>query len=99
MVPAPATGPAHEPPGSTDHAAGPDLAGRGRPGPAFGNAVVTATEAEARAVWEAGFAGTAKDVARQAGRGVDRLVVGPSDTKVTEQRDQLSAFAVRLGLR
>jgi probable F420-dependent oxidoreductase len=42
---------------------------------------------------------TAEDVARHAGRGVDRLVVGPSDTKVTEQRDQLSAFAARLGLR
>jgi probable F420-dependent oxidoreductase len=42
---------------------------------------------------------TAEDVARHAGRGVDRLVVGPSGTKVTEQRDQLSAFAARLGLR
>jgi len=42
---------------------------------------------------------TAEDVAEHAARGVDRLVIGPSASKAAEQRDQLSAFADRLGLR
>jgi probable F420-dependent oxidoreductase len=42
---------------------------------------------------------TAQDVAQHAARGVDRLVVGPSASDAAEQRDQLSAFADRLGLR
>jgi probable F420-dependent oxidoreductase len=42
---------------------------------------------------------TAEDVARHAGRGADRLVVGPASADLAEQCDQLSAFAERLGLR
>jgi probable F420-dependent oxidoreductase len=42
---------------------------------------------------------TADDVAQHAGRGVDRLVVGPASADLSEQRDQLTAFAERLGLR
>ena len=42
---------------------------------------------------------TAEDVARHAARGVDRLVVPPASAEVSEQLDQLSAFADRLGLR
>ena len=41
---------------------------------------------------------TADDVTQHTDRGVDRLVVGPASAKVSEQRDQLSAFAERLGL-
>jgi probable F420-dependent oxidoreductase len=41
---------------------------------------------------------TAEDVAQHAARGVDRLVVGPASAEVSEQRDQLSALADRLGL-
>jgi probable F420-dependent oxidoreductase len=42
---------------------------------------------------------TADDVAQHAGRGVDRLVVAPGSAHLSEQRDQLSAFAARLALR
>ena len=42
---------------------------------------------------------TADDVAQEAARGVDRLVVGPASADLSEQRDQLSAFAERLALR
>ena len=42
---------------------------------------------------------TPEDVARQAGDGVDRLVVGPASADLSEQRDQLSALAARVGLR
>jgi len=42
---------------------------------------------------------TADDVAQEAGRGVDRLVVGPASADLSEQRDQLTAFAERLKLR
>jgi probable F420-dependent oxidoreductase len=42
---------------------------------------------------------TAEDVARHAAHGVDRLVVAPASADVSEQRDQLSAFADRLALR
>ena len=41
---------------------------------------------------------TAEDVARYAGQGVDRLVVGAAGPALSEQRDQLTAFAERLGL-
>jgi hypothetical protein len=41
---------------------------------------------------------TADDVARQAGLGVDRLVVAPAPADLAEQRAQLSAFADRLTL-
>ena len=42
---------------------------------------------------------TADDVAQEAARGVDRLVVGPASADPSEQRDQLTAFAERLSLR
>ncbi len=42
---------------------------------------------------------TADDVVREAGHGVDRLVVGPASANPAEQRDQLTAFAERLKLR
>ena len=42
---------------------------------------------------------TAADVAEHAGRGVDRLVVGLASADLSEQRDQLTAFAERLSLR
>jgi probable F420-dependent oxidoreductase len=41
---------------------------------------------------------TADDVAQEAAQGVNRLVIGPASADLSEQRDQLSAFAVRLGL-
>jgi probable F420-dependent oxidoreductase len=42
---------------------------------------------------------TAEDVAQYAAAGVDRLVFGPTTNKMSEQLDQLSAFAERLSLR
>jgi len=42
---------------------------------------------------------TAADVAREADQGVNRLVVGPASADLSEQRDQLTAFAERLSLR
>jgi probable F420-dependent oxidoreductase len=42
---------------------------------------------------------TAADVAQEAAQGVDRLVVGPASADLSEQRDQLTAFAERLALR
>jgi probable F420-dependent oxidoreductase len=42
---------------------------------------------------------TAQDIAQEAARGTDRVVVGPAATTLSEQRDQLTAFADRLGLR
>src|SRR5580700_5479350 len=42
---------------------------------------------------------TADDVAAHAAAGVDRLVLGPSSADLSEQRDQLTAFADRLALR
>ena len=42
---------------------------------------------------------TADDVAREADQGVNRLVVGPASADLSEQRDQLTAFAERLSLR
>ena len=39
-----------------------------------------------------------EDVAAHAARGTTRLVVGPSSTDPVQQRDELSAFAERLGL-
>jgi probable F420-dependent oxidoreductase len=42
---------------------------------------------------------TAEDVAQHAAEGVDRLVVGPASADVSEQLDQLSALAERVGLR
>ncbi|HUB23105.1 MAG TPA: LLM class F420-dependent oxidoreductase [Streptosporangiaceae bacterium] len=42
---------------------------------------------------------TPEDVARQAGDGVDRLVIGPASASPADQRDELSAFADRLALR
>ena len=41
---------------------------------------------------------TAADVAELAARGVDRLVVGPASADLSEQRDQLTAFAERVAL-
>jgi hypothetical protein len=42
---------------------------------------------------------TADDVARETDQGVNRLVVGPASADLSEQRDQLTAFAERLSLR
>jgi probable F420-dependent oxidoreductase len=42
---------------------------------------------------------TAEDVAQHAGRGADRLVVAPASVHLSEQRDQLAAFADRFALR
>jgi probable F420-dependent oxidoreductase len=42
---------------------------------------------------------TAEDVAQHAARGVDRLVVAPASIHLSEQRDQLAAFADRFALR
>ena len=42
---------------------------------------------------------TAEDVARHASRGADRLVVAPASVHLSEQRDQLAAFADRFALR
>jgi alkanesulfonate monooxygenase SsuD/methylene tetrahydromethanopterin reductase-like flavin-dependent oxidoreductase (luciferase family) len=42
---------------------------------------------------------TAEDVAQHAARGVDRLVVAPGSVHLSEQRDQLAAFADRFALR
>ena len=42
---------------------------------------------------------TASDVAESAAQGITRLVVAPSSAEEPEQRDQISAFAERLGLR
>ena len=42
---------------------------------------------------------TADHVAHEAGRGVDRLVIAPASADLSEQRDQLTAFAERLTLR
>jgi probable F420-dependent oxidoreductase len=42
---------------------------------------------------------TADDVAQHAGRGVDRLVLAPASADLSEQCDQLAAFADRLALR
>jgi probable F420-dependent oxidoreductase len=42
---------------------------------------------------------TAEDVAQHAARGVDRLVVAPASVHLSEQRDQLAAFADRFALR
>lgn len=42
---------------------------------------------------------TASDVAESADQGITRLVVAPSSAEEAEQRDQISAFAERLGLR
>ena len=41
---------------------------------------------------------TADDVAAHAARGTTRLVVGPASTGLSEQEDQISAFAARLAL-
>ena len=41
---------------------------------------------------------TADDVAAHAANGVARLVVGPASTDLSEQKDQISAFAARLAL-
>jgi hypothetical protein len=38
-------------------------------------------------------------VASSAAQGITRLVVAPASTDEAEQRDQISAFADRLGLR
>ena len=42
---------------------------------------------------------TADDVAAHAASGTTRLVVGPASTDLSEQKDQISAFAARLALR
>ncbi len=42
---------------------------------------------------------TADEVAASAAQGITRLVVAPASTDEAEQRDQISAFADRLGLR
>jgi alkanesulfonate monooxygenase SsuD/methylene tetrahydromethanopterin reductase-like flavin-dependent oxidoreductase (luciferase family) len=42
---------------------------------------------------------TADEVASSAAQGITRLVVAPASTDEAEQRDQISAFADRLGLR
>ena len=42
---------------------------------------------------------TADDVAGHAANGTTRLVVGPAATGEAAQRDEISAFADRLGLR
>jgi len=42
---------------------------------------------------------TAADVEAHAARGTTRLVFGPASTDLGEQRDQLSAFADRAGLK
>jgi len=42
---------------------------------------------------------TASDVASSAAQGITRLVLAPSSAQPSEQRDQISAFADRLGLR
>jgi hypothetical protein len=42
---------------------------------------------------------TAADVDEHAERGVNRLVVAPASADLDEWREQLSAFAQRLGLR
>ena len=42
---------------------------------------------------------TADDVAAHAASGTTRLVVSPASTDLSEQQDELSAFAARLGLR
>ena len=39
---------------------------------------------------------TADDVAAHATTGTTRLVVGPASTDLSEQKDQISAFAARL---
>ena len=41
---------------------------------------------------------TAADVEAHAARGTTRLVFGPASTDLSEQREQLSAFAERLKL-
>ena len=41
---------------------------------------------------------TADDVAAHAASGTTRLVVGPAAADLSEQRDQISAFAARLAL-
>jgi hypothetical protein len=39
---------------------------------------------------------TADDVAAHAASGTTRLVAGPASTDLSEQKDQISAFAARL---
>jgi hypothetical protein len=39
---------------------------------------------------------TADDVAAHAANGTTRLVAGPASTDLSEQKDQISAFAARL---
>ena len=39
---------------------------------------------------------TADDAAAHAANGITRLVVGPASTDLSEQKDQISAFAARL---
>ena len=41
---------------------------------------------------------TADDVAAHAANGITRLVVGPASTDLSEQKDQISAFAARVTL-
>ncbi len=53
--------------------------------------------------YNTGYYGTDPDqllaVARHAEQGTARLVVGPASTGLPGQRDEISAFAERLGLR
>jgi hypothetical protein len=42
---------------------------------------------------------TVDDAAAHTANGTTRLVVGPASTDLSEQKDQISAFATRLALR